>query len=247
MLASCGLEFASSPISDVDRPHGHADGRRRCGHGRRGRGRGAAPSRRRLAADARRVTSVCSGAFVLAAAGLLRGRGHHPLGRVRAPATTPTRVSPSTPTPSTSATATCGPRPASPPASTSPSPWSPTTTATGRRDASPVNSSSTCSVRWPGPVLRALAAQAADTAPVSDLLVLAARPPRRRPLRDRPGPADQPVRTPVHAASSRPRSASPRPTTSKPSGSSRHAGCSRPRADRSSRSRGPAASAPPRP
>ena len=29
---------------------------------------------RRLAADARRVTSVCSGAFVLAAAGLLEGR-----------------------------------------------------------------------------------------------------------------------------------------------------------------------------
>ncbi len=74
VLASCGLEFASTPISDVTGPvdtlvvAGGAD-------------MDAAVADRellahvnRLAADARRVTSVCSGAFVLAAAGLLEGR-----------------------------------------------------------------------------------------------------------------------------------------------------------------------------
>jgi transcriptional regulator GlxA family with amidase domain len=74
VLASCGLEFTSTSIADVDTPidtlvvAGGADME--------------APAAdqellqhvRRLAADARRVTSVCSGAFVLAAAGLLSGR-----------------------------------------------------------------------------------------------------------------------------------------------------------------------------
>lgn len=72
--ASCGLEFASTPITDVSGPvdtlmvAGGADmdavvtDRELVDHVRR------------LAADARRVTSVCSGAFVLAAAGLLEGR-----------------------------------------------------------------------------------------------------------------------------------------------------------------------------
>lgn len=74
VMASCGLEFASSPISDVVGPvdtvmvAGGAD-----------MDAAAADEQllhqvRRLAADARRVTSVCSGAFVLAAAGLLEGR-----------------------------------------------------------------------------------------------------------------------------------------------------------------------------
>jgi transcriptional regulator GlxA family with amidase domain len=72
--ASCGLEFASTPIADVNDSvdtlmvAGGAD-----------MDAVVADSEllehvRRLAADARRVTSVCSGAFVLAAAGLLEGR-----------------------------------------------------------------------------------------------------------------------------------------------------------------------------
>jgi transcriptional regulator GlxA family with amidase domain len=72
--ASCGLEFASSPISQVRAP---IDTLLVAG----GTGMYAAVVDdlllhhvRRLAGGARRVTSVCSGAFVLAAAGLLDGR-----------------------------------------------------------------------------------------------------------------------------------------------------------------------------
>ena len=72
--ASCGLEFASSPITDVTGP---VDTLMVAG----GADMDAAVADtellaqvRRLATDARRVTSVCSGAFVLAAAGLLEGR-----------------------------------------------------------------------------------------------------------------------------------------------------------------------------
>ena len=72
--ASCGLEFASTSHRRGHRSRGHVDGGRRRRHGRSGCGRGTACPGRRLAADARRVTSVCSGAFVLAAAGLLEGR-----------------------------------------------------------------------------------------------------------------------------------------------------------------------------
>jgi len=74
VLASCGLEFASSPIGNV---LGNVDTLIVAG----GTGMHAAildqvllHHVRRLAVDARRVTSVCSGAFVLAAAGLLDGR-----------------------------------------------------------------------------------------------------------------------------------------------------------------------------
>lgn len=72
--ASCGLAFASSPIGDVTGP---VDTLVVAG----GIGMETASADdellhhvRRLAADARRVTSVCSGAFILAAAGLLDGR-----------------------------------------------------------------------------------------------------------------------------------------------------------------------------
>jgi len=72
--ASCGLEFASSPIAEVT---GRIDTLMVAG----GADMDAAVADtellshvRRLAADTRRVTSVCSGAFVLAAAGLLEGR-----------------------------------------------------------------------------------------------------------------------------------------------------------------------------
>jgi len=74
VLASCGLTFSSTPIADVDAP---VDTLMVAG----GEDTTAAAADqellhhvRRLAAEARRVTSVCSGAFVLAAAGLLRGR-----------------------------------------------------------------------------------------------------------------------------------------------------------------------------
>jgi transcriptional regulator GlxA family with amidase domain len=74
VTASCGLEFASSQIADVTGP---VDTLMVTG----GAGMDAATVDeellhhvRRLAVDARRVTSVCSGAFVLAAAGLLAGR-----------------------------------------------------------------------------------------------------------------------------------------------------------------------------
>jgi transcriptional regulator GlxA family with amidase domain len=72
--ASCGLDFASTAVADVAGPvdtllvAGGADMDAAV----------ADPELlahvRRLATDARRVTSVCSGAFVLAAAGLLAGR-----------------------------------------------------------------------------------------------------------------------------------------------------------------------------
>ena len=72
--ASCGLEFTSTPMADVTGP---IDTLMVAG----GADMNAAVADiallahvNRLAADARRVTSVCSGAFVLAAAGLLEGR-----------------------------------------------------------------------------------------------------------------------------------------------------------------------------
>jgi transcriptional regulator GlxA family with amidase domain len=72
--ANCGLEFASTAIGDVTGP---VDTLLVAG----GSGMDSAVADtellaqiRRLAADARRVTSVCSGAFLLAAAGLLQGR-----------------------------------------------------------------------------------------------------------------------------------------------------------------------------
>jgi transcriptional regulator GlxA family with amidase domain len=72
--ASCALEFASSPITEVSGPvdtlvvAGGADMAEAVAD------RELLTQITRLAADARRVTSVCSGAFLLAAAGLLHGR-----------------------------------------------------------------------------------------------------------------------------------------------------------------------------
>ncbi len=72
--ASSGLEFSSTRVADVVGPvdtllvAGGADMDRAVGDAE------LLTQVRRLAADARRVASVCSGAFVLAAAGLLAGR-----------------------------------------------------------------------------------------------------------------------------------------------------------------------------
>jgi transcriptional regulator GlxA family with amidase domain len=74
ILASCGLEFATTTITEIEAPvdtlvvAGGADMDMAAGDEELVR------SVKRLAADARRVTSVCSGAFLLAAAGLLEGR-----------------------------------------------------------------------------------------------------------------------------------------------------------------------------
>jgi transcriptional regulator GlxA family with amidase domain len=74
ILASCGLHFASTSIADVRGPvdtlvvAGGADMDAAAGDDE------LVHHVRRLATDARRVTSVCSGAFLLAAAGLLDGR-----------------------------------------------------------------------------------------------------------------------------------------------------------------------------
>ena len=72
--ASCGLEFTSTSIAELTRPvdtlmvAGGADMDTAVAD------TDLLDHVRRLATDARRVTSVCSGAFVLAAAGLLQGR-----------------------------------------------------------------------------------------------------------------------------------------------------------------------------
>lgn len=74
VLASCGLEFASTTMADVTGPvdtlmvAGGADMNAAVADTQ------LLDQVRRLATDARRVSSVCSGAFVLAAAGLLEGR-----------------------------------------------------------------------------------------------------------------------------------------------------------------------------
>jgi transcriptional regulator GlxA family with amidase domain len=74
VLASSGLEFATTAIADVDEPvdtlvvAGGRDMDQACADADLVR------HVQRLARGARRVTSVCSGAFLLAAAGLLNGR-----------------------------------------------------------------------------------------------------------------------------------------------------------------------------
>jgi transcriptional regulator GlxA family with amidase domain len=66
---------------------------------------------RAAAARSRRTTSVCTGALVLGAAGLLDGRGRRRTGRGATSSHGPARRSRSTPSRSSSATATSGRRP----------------------------------------------------------------------------------------------------------------------------------------
>jgi transcriptional regulator GlxA family with amidase domain len=72
--ASCGLEFASSEVGDVMGPVDTLVVAGGSGMDDVVTDSELVAHIRRLAADARRVTSVCSGAFLLAAAGLLEGR-----------------------------------------------------------------------------------------------------------------------------------------------------------------------------
>lgn len=74
VAASCGMQFATEPIAEIEDGSdtlvvaGGADMRQPSEDGH------LVSQVRRLAGRARRVTSVCSGAFLLAAAGLLDGR-----------------------------------------------------------------------------------------------------------------------------------------------------------------------------
>ena len=111
VLSTSGLEFATTSLAEVAGPVGTlmVAGGRDMDHA-------CADEEllarlRRLAVDARRVTSICSGAFLLAAAGLLDGRraATHWAECNCWPAGTP--PSTWTATPSTSVTATPGPRP----------------------------------------------------------------------------------------------------------------------------------------
>src|SRR6478609_11438622 len=72
--ANCGLEFTSSAIGDVIGPVDTLVVAGGSGMDQAVTDTELLDQIRRLAADARRVTSVCSGAFLLAAAGLLNGR-----------------------------------------------------------------------------------------------------------------------------------------------------------------------------
>src|SRR6478752_2645456 len=74
--ANCGLEFASSAIGDVVGPVDTLVVAGGSGMDQAVTDTELLDQIRRLAADARRVTSVCSGAFLLAA-------GDYPLGRLR--------------------------------------------------------------------------------------------------------------------------------------------------------------------
>ena len=74
VVSTSGLEFATEPIEQVDGPLDTL-----VVSGGRDMEQAAADTKlvgniRRLAGQSRRVTSVCSGAFLLAAAGLLDGR-----------------------------------------------------------------------------------------------------------------------------------------------------------------------------
>ena len=87
----------------------------------------------RASRRARRTVSICTGAYLLAAAGLLDDRRALPIGPTAMTSLAGTRGSRSTRIQSSSTTARCGPQPASPPVSTSLWRWSRRTSVRKRR------------------------------------------------------------------------------------------------------------------
>ena len=246
--ASCGLEFASSSIGDITGPvdtlmvAGGADMDAAC----------ADPVLlehvRRLAADARRVTSVCSGAFVLAAAGLLEGRRatthwaecEQLNDRYDAVTVDADAIYVHDGNVWTSAGVTAGIDLA----------LALVADDHGNNAAATVARQLVVylqTLRRASPVLRRPRRPGRRHRTGAGPARLASRPPHRRPVRSHPRPPDQPVGTAVLPCVQDRGRASRRRATSRPSASSRHAGCSRRRNELSNRWPGPAASALPKP
>src|SRR3954447_472769 len=198
VLASCGLEFASTTITEVTGPvdtlmvAGGADMNAAVADTQ------LLDQVRRLATDARRVTSVCSGAFVLAAAGLLEGRRATThwaecglLDDTYADVTVdPDAIYVHDGNVWTSAGVTAGIDLTLALVADDHGP--------GRRHHRKATGRLPAALRRPSPVLRppGRASRRHRTSPRP--LVLATRPPHRRPLRGSTGPTDQPLRTTVH-------------------------------------------------
>ena len=124
ITATAGLSFAAAPLPTSEAPVDTV-----IIAGGQGVMRAAADAElvgwvRERAGHARRVASVCTGAFLLGAAGLLNGRRPSPIGNIATGCPAAIRWSRSIQTRSSSMTGRSGHRPASPQASISRSRWS---------------------------------------------------------------------------------------------------------------------------